>query len=128
MEKANYDVTMLCRVLGVGTSSFYDWRRRRSCPSARSVADAELTERIRAIHAASRRSYGSPRVWAELRLGEGIRCSRKRVERLMRLARIQGLHRRKFRGCTQRNPHGVPSDDLVNRCFAVDPIASGSAT
>lgn len=32
VEKANYDVTMLCRVLGVGTSSFYDWRRRDRAP------------------------------------------------------------------------------------------------
>ena len=76
----------MCRVLGVGTSSFHDWQARRRRPSARSVADAGLTERIRAIHTMSRASYGSPRVWSELRLGEGVRCSRKRVERLMRLA------------------------------------------
>ncbi len=59
-------------------------------------------------------------MWAELRLGEGIRCSRKRVERLMRLAGIQGLHRRKFRGCTRRDPNDVPSEDLVNRQFIVE--------
>src|SRR5919199_6646632 len=89
VEKANYPVAVLCRVLGVGTSSFYDWQVRRTKPSGRSVADAELTERIRAIHTMSRASYGSPRVWAELRLGDGLRCSRKRVERLMRLAGLQ---------------------------------------
>ncbi len=120
MEKANYDVTMLCRILGVGTSSFHEWRHRRDSPSARSASDAELTDKIRAIHAASRHSYGSPRVWAELRLGEGIHCSRKRVERLMRLAGIQGLHRRKFRGCTRRNPDAIAAEDLVNRNFVVD--------
>jgi putative transposase len=120
VEKANYDVTMLCRVLDVGTSTYYDWQRRREHPSPRTTADAALTDKIRAIHAASRSSYGSPRVWAELRLGEGVRCSRKRVERLMRLAGIQGLHRRRFRGCTRRNPSDVPSDDLVNRLFTVD--------
>ncbi len=120
MEKANYPVTVLCRVLGVGTSSFYDWRANRTNPSARALSDAELTEKIRAIHTMSRRSYGSPRVWSELRLGEGVRCSRKRVERLMRLAGIAGLHRRKFRGCTLRDPAATPSDDLVNRRFAVD--------
>ncbi len=113
-------MALLCRVLGVGNSSFYDWQARRSTPSARSVGDAELTEKIRAIHTMSRSSYGSPRVWAELRLGEGVRCSRKRVERLMRLAGIAGLHRRKFRGCTRRNPAATPSDDLVNRQFTVD--------
>ena len=120
MEKANYAVTMLCRVLEVKTSTFYDWRARRYLPSARSMSDAALTAKIQAIHTMSRHSYGSPRVWAELRLGEGIRCSRKRVERLMRAAGIQGLHRRKFHGCTRRDPNATPSDDLVNRQFAVE--------
>ena len=120
MEKANYPVAVLCRVLEVKTSTFYDWRARRYIPSARSMSDAELTAKIRAIHTMSRHSYGSPRVWAELRLGEGIRCSRKRVERLMRAAGIQGLHRRKFHGCTRRDPDATPSDDLVNRNFFVN--------
>jgi putative transposase len=106
VEKANYPVALMCRVLGVGTSSFYDWQARRTKPSARSVADAELTERIRAIHTMSRSSYGSPRMWSELR------------QRLMRLAGLQGLHRRKFRGCTRRNPDATPSEDLVNRQFS----------
>ncbi len=84
------------------------------------MADAELTERIRAIHTMSRAIYGSPRVWSELRLGEGVRCSRKRVERLGRLAGLQGLHRRKFRGCTRQNPDAIPSADLVKRQFTVE--------
>jgi putative transposase len=84
------------------------------------MSDAKLTAKIQAIHTMSRHSYGSPRVWAELRLGEGVRCSRKRVERLMRAAGIQGLHRRKFHGCTRRDPDATPSDDLVNRQFTVE--------
>ena len=59
-------------------------------------------------------------MWSELRLGDGLRCSRKRVERLMRQAGIQGLHRRKFRGCTRRNADATPSEDLVNRQFTVE--------
>jgi putative transposase len=120
VEKANYPVAVLCRVLEVKTSTFYDWRARRYLPSARSMSDATLTAKIQAIHTMSRHSYGSPRVWAELRLGEGIRCSRKRVERLMKAAGIQGLHRRKFHGCTRRDPDATPAEDLVNRNFAVD--------
>jgi transposase InsO family protein len=46
---------------------------------------------IREIHAGSRGSYGSPRVHAELRLGLGIEVNRKRIERLMRQAGIQGV-------------------------------------
>ena len=68
----------------------------------------------------SRRSYGSPRVHAELRLGQDVRCSRKRVERLMREAGIQGIYRRKGRGCTRRDLAAEPADDLVGRQFDPD--------
>ena len=54
---------------------------------------------------------------AELRLGEGVRCGRKRVERLMRQAGIAGIYRRRRRGCTRRDPAAQPADDLVNRAF-----------
>jgi putative transposase len=72
------------------------------------------------VHRQSRGTYGSPRVHAELRLGEGIRIGRKRVERLMRDAGLEGVYRRRHRGCTRRNPAAEPSDDLVNRRFTVD--------
>jgi len=53
-----------------------------------------LTHRIVEIHRQSRGTYGGPRVHAELRLGEGIRVGRKRVERLMRQAGLKGVYRR----------------------------------
>jgi putative transposase len=64
----------------------------------------------------SRRSYGSPRVHAELRLGLGTCCSRKRVERLMRQAGVAGIHRLRRGGCTRRDG-SEPRDDLVGRQF-----------
>jgi putative transposase len=108
-----------CRAMKVSTSGFYAWR---ACPvGERDWADARLTDLIVDIHRASRRSYGSPRVHADLRLGQGVRCSRKRVERLMRQASVQGVHRRRRRGCTRRDPAAEPAEDLVNRGF--DPSA-----
>jgi putative transposase len=59
-------------------------------------------------------------VHAELRLGADICIGRKRVERLMRQAGIEGVYRRRRRGCTRRDPNAIPSDDLVNRQFTVD--------
>jgi putative transposase len=120
VEKANYPIAVLCRTLGVSRSGFFEWRQRQANPSGRTVADRELTAKICEIWRMSRRSYGSPRVWAELRLGEGICCSRKRVERLMRLAGIEGIYRRRRRGCTRRNPEAIPSADLVGRAFDPD--------
>ena len=79
--------------------------------------DAYLSDTIVDIWTMSRRSYGSPRVHAELRLGQDVRCSRKRVERLMRQAGIAGIHRRRRGGCTRRDLGAQPSDDLVKRSF-----------
>jgi len=107
-----------CRVMKVSVSGFYEWQQRQASPSARSLANAELTETIREIWRQSRGTYGSPRVWAELRLGRQITVSRKRVERLMRQAGIEGIYRRRRRrGCTRSDPQATRSDDLVNRRF-----------
>ncbi len=115
-EKADFPIRFMCTRLGVSTSGFYDWRRAQAQPCPRRVEDAALLERIRAIHAMSRRSYGSPRVHDELVLGEGHRVGRKRIERLMRANNIVGIHKRR-RGCTRRDPDATPSDDLVKRHF-----------
>lgn len=105
-------------MLGVSASGFYEWRGRQ--PSARQRSDEQLTAAITAIHQASRGSYGSPRVHAELRLGQNIRCGRKRVERLMRRAGLAGIYRRRRKGCTVRDPAASPHPDLVNRQFTAD--------
>lgn len=110
---------MLCRTLGVSSSAFYDWRHHQHRPAPRTVADAELSATIVEIHTQSRGTYGSPRVHAELRLGLGIRVGRKRVERLMRKAGIEGVYRRRRPGCRKR-PQAELAEDLVNRQFSVE--------
>ena len=111
-------VAVCCRVMKVSTSGFYSWLAQPV--SGRDWDDAVLTNTIVDIHRASRRSYGSPRVHADLRLGQGVRCSRKRVERLMRQAGVQGIYRRRGRGCTRRDPEAEPDEDLVGRMFDPD--------
>jgi|SRR5579884_430638 len=111
-------VATCCRVMEVSTSAYYAWL---AAPvSERDWDDAVLTNKCFDIHRMSRRSYGSPRVHDELRLGEGLRCSRKRVERLMRQAGIVGIHRRRGKGCTRRDPEAEAAEDLVKRIFSVD--------
>ena len=63
-QRAEFRVVTMARVLGVSTSGFYAWLKRRW--SARSKADGVLAERIRAIHERSRGTYGAPRIQAEL--------------------------------------------------------------
>lgn len=114
-EKANYPISLMSRVLGVNRQAFHAWERRP--PSQRSPEDAFLTERIREIHRAARGVYGARRIHAELRLGHGIRVSRKRVERLMAQAGISGLVPRKRGRTTIRVPGVRVADDLVRRDF-----------
>lgn len=73
------DVAVACRVLGVSRSGFYEWRDRPA--SDRDREDAFLLDQIRDVHAASRATYGSPRVHDELRLGRGLRVAQMRIAR-----------------------------------------------
>jgi putative transposase len=77
-----------CRVLNISRSGYKDWAGRPQSP--RDQRNTELLKLIRDIHETSRYSYGSPRVHAELTLGLDLEINRKRVERLMREAGIQG--------------------------------------
>jgi len=114
-EKANYPISLLCRILKVSRSGYYDWKDRS--PSKRNRENAALTEKIREIHNRSRRIYGYPRVHAELR-ALGVRCSKKRVARLMRKASLQGCVRGRRKRTTRRDEHAIPAPDLVGRNFA----------
>jgi putative transposase len=119
-ERAHCDlpVSLMCELLDVSESGFWAWTKR--VPSDRALSDAWLTERIRAIHAASSGRYGSPRVHAMLRR-EGIQVGEKRVARLMALADLQGAHRRRRRqGCTTGVEGVEPFRDLVGRDFRPD--------
>ncbi len=115
-EKANFPVSILCRVLGVSRSGFYAWQGRP--PSTRATEDEALASAIANAHRKSRGTYGSPRVHAALR-AEGRRLSRKRVIRLMRAQRLAARRRRRFRRTTQ-STHGLPvAENVLARRFEV---------
>jgi putative transposase len=84
----------LCEALDVSASGYYAWCARDISP--RQAADARLGEAIDGVFTASRRTYGSHRVWLALR-EQGIRTSRKRVERLMHQRGLRSIRARKRR-------------------------------
>ena len=118
-EQASYPIALLCRTLGVARSGYYAWLRRRV--SRRAGADQQLTEQIRAIHTASRQTYGSPRVHAALRQ-QGVCCSRKRVARLMCRAALVGCRLRRRTRTTRAEPTHQPAPNLVARQFTVEQL------
>jgi transposase InsO family protein len=113
--EANLDtfaVERMCELVEVPRSSFYAWRSHT--PSAREVADGELITLITDIYVRSRRTYGAPRVWGQLRRAN-VMVSRKRVARLMQRKGLVGAHTRKKWRRGRPDAGGAP--DLLNRNF-----------
>jgi len=113
-HQAEYSVAMMCRVLEVSTSGFYAWLTRP--PSTRAIEDRILTEMIKTYHKDSFDTYGAPRIHADLK-DAGIRIGRKRVARLMRVAGLRGVSRRRFVKTTKRDKTQRAARDLVERKF-----------
>jgi putative transposase len=112
-----FPLRTMCRVLGVSRAGYYDWRRRS--PSKRSNTELKLTARISELHSQSDKTYGSPRILAELR-DEGQHVSRKRVARIMRENGLISRHRRKFR-VTTNSAHPFPlAENSLGQNFQAD--------
>lgn len=101
-------------LMGVSKSGYHEWLHR--IPSQRENANAQLTEKIRQIHADSRQTYGGRRLYEELR-GQGIFCSKNRVVRLKQKAGIMAKTRRRFK-ITTDSKHDYPiKENVLNREF-----------
>ncbi len=115
-EAGQGNVKRTCELLEVSRAAFYTHRKHQ--PSRRALSDAELTERIIAIHAVSKGTYGAPRIHAHLRDEEGVHCGRKRVARLMVRAGLAGRCRRRWRKTTIPDPNAeARAVDLIRREF-----------
>jgi putative transposase len=113
-NQAVYPVATMCRVLGVSTSGYYAWRQRPLSKRARQ--DIWLMERIETVHERSKKTYGSPRIHAEIQ-DQGIPVGRKRVARLMKAEGLVGVSRRKGTRTTVRDESSRQAPDLVDRNF-----------
>jgi putative transposase len=111
-------VSLMCRVLEVSRSGWHAAHNRaRPCP--REIRDTELLDKIRGIHVASRGTYGSPRMHAQLRKN-GIEVSRGRVARLMRAADLHGRVRRRFQVTTDSCHDEPVAPNTLQRQFTAE--------
>ena len=115
-HQQRYGVKRLCQLVGVARSSFYYWKSTAPDRAAREAADAALAVRIRAVRATHDGTYGAPRVTAELH-DEGLHVNHKKVARVMRRYRIQGLRLRRRVQTTIPDPAAVKAPDLIGRDF-----------
>lgn len=119
---AHHAIAPWCRLLDVSRSGDYGWRGRGG--QAGAAADAERTDRIAAVHAASRGTSGSPRVHAAPHAA-GVACGRRRVARLLRAAGLRGSRAgRHTVRTTVPDRAAMPAPDRVGRAFAPAPVGA----
>lgn len=115
-HQATHPVRVMCRLLRVSPSGFYAWLKRGI--SLRKQMDLILAEKICEIHRVSKGTYGAPRIHAELARSYGLRVGRKRVARLMRERKIQGVKKVRWLAMSLgRYPQSIFAPDLVKRDF-----------
>lgn len=117
-EAEQRNVKRACELLEVSRAAYYS--QRKHVPSRRALDDAELTTRITAIHAGSKKTYGAPRIHAQLRR-DGICCGKKRVARLMVRAGLAGRCPKRWRRTTIADANAeARAVDLIKRVFGPD--------
>ena len=113
-----FEVKWLCQIVEIARSSFYAWVNAAATRTARTAADDDLAQRIRAVHTTDT-TYGAPRITAELNDGapDTERVNHKRVARVMRTAGIAGYRRRRRVKTTVADPANQKVPDLLSRDF-----------
>ena len=114
-----FKLRLMCRLLEVSRSGFYAWLKRG--PSERSRQDEALSIEIKALHERSRRTYGSPRVFRDLK-DRGFAVAEKRVARLMRERGLRAKSHRRFKVTTNSNHAHPVAPNLLSRRFAPSEI------
>ena len=105
----------MCRVLSVGSSSYYAWRNRPE--SARAQQDRDLLSEITGLHAETRQSYGSPRMHKALK-DRGFSCGENRIARLMQRHEIKAKKTRSYKRATDSNHTLAVAENVLDRRFS----------
>jgi putative transposase len=100
----------------VAPSTYYAFKRRLDCPSARTVRDAVMIQVLMALWITNRKVYGADKLWKAARRA-GVDIGRDQTARLMRSAGLVGVTRRRKVFTTRQDPDATRAADLVNRIF-----------
>jgi transposase InsO family protein len=114
-QKKAWPVNLMCGVLGVSRSGYYDWTTRGLSRRVRS--NSALDRRIREIFTGHRQRYGAPRIAATLH-DEGIECSENRIARRMRVLGLKAIQAKKFKVTTDSNHSKPVAPDLLEQDFS----------
>lgn len=116
-HRDEFPVTRMCQVMNVSPSGYYAWRTRPV--SAREMANQELVDKIKVVHDESHKTYGSPRIYRELK-DDGVACSENRVARLMHQHDIRAKQSKRYKTTTKRNKAHPVAPNVLKRDFVTD--------
>lgn len=111
-------MAQLCRVMNVSRSGFYDWQRRRECPSPRNRASLTITDFLRRLHHKHRGWYGSRRLRRALRDDYGVLVGRNRVRRLMQEGHLCTRRPKRYKKTTDSSHKMPTAPNRLNRNFS----------
>lgn len=116
-HKKAWPVNLMCGVLSLSRSGYYDWSER--APSRQALSNKALDERIGELFALHRERYGAPRIADALR-DEGIPCSDNRVARRMRVLGLKAIQAKKFKVTTDSDHSKPVAADLIEQDFSAE--------
>lgn len=91
--KADHRIEVMCRVLKVSRSGFYDWRSRLVDRSNESDEESRLAEEVLVVYKESRGTYGHRSIQAELKK-KSISASRRKILKAMRNMALKAIPQR----------------------------------
>jgi transposase InsO family protein len=113
-HRDDYAVSRMCRLLEVSRTGYLQWRRRP--PSARAQANARLDAKVAALHAASKGSYGRPRIVRGLR-EQGLQVGSERVRQSLQRQALRPVYKRSYRVTTDSNHRQPVAPNVLARRF-----------
>jgi transposase InsO family protein len=116
-HRDEFPVSRMCKVLDVSRSGYYAWRKRS--PSEREMANRRLYEKIKRVYNESGGTYGSPRIYRELKR-QGVACSENRVARLMRLRDLRAKQTKTYKTTTKRDQADPVAPNRLKTDFTVE--------
>jgi putative transposase len=117
LQRTRYKLAVLCRVLEVSRSGYYDWLGRPESP--RAIRHRCLIAKIRQAHIESRRIYGAPRIRDEL-ADQGERVGKNTIARLMRKNGIQSKVHKRFVVTTDSRKTKRPASNVLAGAFTAE--------
>lgn len=109
-----FNIERMSKVFAVSVSGYYKFLLHQ--PSARELANNALLAKIKSSYSDSRNTYGSPRIYSELKAGGEV-CSRKRVARLMQQHQIVAKMKKRFKVTTKANIKAIAAPNLPQQDF-----------